>query len=595
MAFDGSTIFTATTATLVGGVFTDTFDLFSTDVDMVRIDLVAGRLYQIDIDNGTAGDFHLRIFDAFGSEVRANDDGFRTNDNVVFSLSPWIEFAPNYSGTYYVAVSPYYMQGYDPASLAGRTAPENPIATTAGTLTILDNGTNFWPSTGSINSITAESSSDETDLFREEDGSLRVSYVGTVDSPTDVDIARIDLEKGDVVVIDVNGLESNGTVLRVINAAGTLIGFDDDSGFGDDPELSFAAPNAGTFYVGISGEGNATYNALDGTGTVAGVTGNYEVIVHRNPTQIGSSGTDTLFGNFAANYIVSLGSNDTVNGNDGDDTLAGGDDQDSLFGGNGLDVLYGEHGNDNLFGGNGSDVVSGGLGEDSLFGGAGNDVLSDGIGNDSLDGGQGADLLAGGLGNDNLFSGLGVFADTLRGDDGIDFLSGGRGTDLMFGGNDGDNLFAGNGNDTLNGDAVNDTMSGGNNDDFVLGDTGDDIVTGNAGNDVLAGGQGNDALNGGTGVDAFDFNSVADGLDIIEDLVLGTDRIDLATIFAATGSVVTVANLVQFVQVTPAGAGADSFLAIDADGAVGGLSFTIVAQVIGVTTVQLFDVDNFLL
>lgn len=120
-------------------------------------------------------------------------------------------------------------------------------------------------------------------------------------------------------------------------------------------------------------------------------------------------------------------------------------------------------------------------------------------------------------------------------------------------------------------------------------------MTGNAGNDVLAGGQGNDALNGGTGVDAFDFNSVADGLDIIEDLVLGTDRIDLATIFAATGSVVTVANLVQFVQVTPAGAGADSFLAIDADGAVGGLSFTIVAQVIGVTTVQLFDVDNFLL
>ena len=594
MPFDGSTIFSATTATLVGGVFTDTFGLTAIDVDMVAITLTAGNLYQIDVDNGVAGDFHLRIFDAFGSEVRANDDGFRSNDDVVFSLSPWIEFAPNYSGTYYVAISPYHMQGYDPASLAGRNAPENPIAITVGTLTISDLGSNLWPTSGSINLITFESASDETDLFREEDGSLRVAYTGAVDVPTDVDMARIDLAKGDVVVIDVNGLEGNGTVLRVFNAAGTQIGIDDESGSGTDPELSFATPNSGTFYVAITGDGNATYNALDGTGTVAGVIGDYEVIVHRNPTQIGSSAANSIFGSSANNYIVSLAGSDTISGNDGNDTLAGGDDNDSVFGGNGNDALYGEHGNDSLFGGNGRDVVSGGLGEDSLFGGSGNDVLSGGTGNDSLDGGKGADLLAGGLGNDDLFSGLGTFADTLRGEDGIDFLSGGKGTDLMFGGNDGDNLFAGNGNDSLNGDAGNDTMSGGDNDDFVLGDTGDDIVTGNAGNDVLTGGQGNDALNGGTGVDAFDFNSVAEGLDNIEDFILLTDRIDLATIFAATGSVVTSANLSQFVQVTPSGAGADSFLGIDANGAVGGLTFTIVAQVVGVTPEQLFDFDNFL-
>ena len=56
---------------------------------------------------------------------------------------------------------------------------------------------------------------------------------------------------------------------------------------------------------------------------------------------------------------------------------------------------------------------------------------------------------------------------------------------------------------------------------------------------------------------------------------------------------VTALNLAQFVQVTPSGAGADSFLAIDADGAVGGLSFSIVAQVNAITPAQLFDFGNF--
>ena len=593
MAIDGSTIASATTATLVAGVFTDSFSLSSVDVDMVRIDLVAGQLYQIDVDNGTAGDFHLRIFDEFGNEVRANDDGFRSDDNVVFSPSPWIEFTPNYSGTYYVAISPYYMQGYDPTTLAGRTAPENPIATTAGTLTITDVGANFWPSAGSINAITFESSSDETDLFRDQDGSLRVSYTGAVDSPTDVDMARIDLEKGDIVVIDVNGLQGNGTVLRVFDDNGFQIGIDGDSGFGTDPELVFAAPILDDYYIAITGDGNATYNALDGTGTLAGVAGDFEVIVHRNPTMIGSSSANLIDGDDGANYIVSLGGIDTLNGNDGNDTLAGGDDGDTVSGGNGRDVLYGEAGNDVLNGGNGSDVVSGGLGDDDL------------------NGGSGTDSLTGGTGNDTLVGGSGSGADTLRGDAGIDVLTGGGGNDRLFGGTEVDTVSGGNGvdimngddgNDTLNGDKDNDTlfggqgldlMQGGEGDDSLFAGSEDDDLNGGVGNDNLSGDLGNDTLNGGSGTDSFVFNSTTEGVDIIEDFSLGFERINLARIFSATGSVVTAANLSQFVQATPAGAGADSFLGVDANGAVGGLTFTIIAQVNAVTAAQLFDIDNY--
>ena len=147
-------------------------------------------------------------------------------------------------------------------------------------------------------------------------------------------------------------------------------------------------------------------------------------------------------------------------------------------------------------------------------------------------------------------------------------------------------VLGGEGVDTLDGQEDNDTLDGGG---------GGDIVSGGTGNDSLSGGLGVDTLNGGTGDDEFDFDNLTDGLDTITDFLLaGGDVIGLSDIFAATGSVVTAGNLAQFIQVTPAGGGADSFLAVDANGAAGGLSFTIIAQVNGITTVQLFDIANFI-
>ncbi len=411
MAFDGSTLAAATTATLVGGFFSDTFSVGNSDVDMVRIDLEAGVKYRFDVDNGTAGDLYLRIFNQFGTEVRANDDGLRVEEDVVFSLSPFIEFVPDVGGSYFVAVSPYYLRSYDPATTLGRVTPENPLITTAGTLTVTSVGTSFWGSAGSMNAILPEDTSDMTDLLRDADGSLRVEFAGAIDSPTDVDMVRIDLNKSDIIVIDVNGNTPDGiigTVIRVFDDNGTQIGFDDDSGAGEDPELIFVAPVLDDYYIGISGEGNTVYSGIDGTGTVsaAGV-GDYEVIIHRNPTQIGTSIANFFTGGSANNYIVTLAGNDTASGNDGDDTIAGGDDNDSLTGNNGQDVLFGEHGNDTLRGQNGSDVLSGGLGNDTVDGGAQDDVVSGGAGDDSLIGGSGNDSLTGDAGSDALNGSVG--------------------------------------------------------------------------------------------------------------------------------------------------------------------------------------------
>jgi Ca2+-binding RTX toxin-like protein len=614
MAFDGSTIANATTANLVSFVFSDTFSIDSTnDVDMVAITLQTGRTYNFDIDNGAAGDLYLRIFDAFGSEVRANDDGFRFGDNVEFSLSPYLEFAPNYSGTYYVAVSAYFLQGYNPFTTLGRSGlVENPIGIVSGTLSIIDAAQPNWPTAASINAIGFETSSDLTDDLRDEGRSHRLPFIGNLSDGVDIDMARMDLVKGDVVVIDVNGLDGTSTTIRVFNQSNTQIGIDDLAGFHSDPELIFGAPSAGSYHVAISGDGNVTYNPVDGTGLVASLfTGDYEVILHLNPTMIGSSNAQVINSGSASDYVVALSGNDTVTGNNGDDTLAGGDEQDSMAGGRGLDVLYGEHGNDSLFGGDDSDVLSGGIGDDLLKGDKGADRLEGGSGNDSMDGGPGNsnDTLDGGEGNDTLVGDKGD--DRLLGGVGNDGLDGGNNDDALDGGSGNDSLLGGSGNDALVGSFDNDTLDGGGNDDALDGGSGNDSLLGGGGNDALTGsfgddtllggngidrligGIGNDLLTGGLGDDSFVFAAVNEGVDTIADFIVASgDVIDLTLLFGA--GVVNAGNLSQFVQTSTSGV-ADSFLAVDANGLTGGLSFTIIAQVIGVTSVELFDSTHFVL
>ncbi len=324
MAFDGSTIGAATTGTFVGTTYTDTFISGFSDVDMVALTLNEGRRYLVDVDNGL--DFYLRIFDVFGNEVAFNDDGNRSaaGDNIVNPLSPFIEFIPNHSGTYYVAVSPYYVQDYNPFSTAGRIVPENPLASSTGTLVVTDVLDDRYPSAGSIQSILGENLfTDVSDHFPE-GGRIRVEFSGSIDSPTDVDITRIDLHKADVLVIDVNGLTGNGTVVRVFDAFGTQLAFDDNSGTGFDSELVFSAPSLSSFFFAISGDGNSTYNGLDGTGTTPGTTGNLEIIFHLNPTLIGTGSSQATAGASGEDYIVGLAGNDTLSGLDGNDTLAGG-------------------------------------------------------------------------------------------------------------------------------------------------------------------------------------------------------------------------------------------------------------------------------
>jgi Ca2+-binding RTX toxin-like protein len=614
MAFEGSTMGAAEVRTFAGGIITEQFIVSLADVDMLQVELVGGRTYEIDVDNGN--DSLLRIFDAFGNEVKRNDDGFDLGEAT--GLQPYTQFMANYSGRYYLAFSPYYLDDYNPAATLGRVSPENGLTVAVSDLTVTDLGARFFPDFASISGITAKGNGDQSDVFAAPDRRpIRIEYAvaTSVTSGGDVEMGRFDLLKGETVVVDINGRITGSAdildaVVRVFDDTGSPIGIDNGSGSGEDSELIFVAPNTDDFYIAVSGEGNASYDALNGSGTLTGDGGLFTAILHRNPTLMGSSGAQVLNGTGGADYIVLLAGADTADGGLSNDTIAGGDDNDTLTGGDGEDTLYGEFDNDTLDGGRGRDVVVGGEGDDSLRGGTttsddrleggvGNDTLTDGNGNDTQLGGDGADTMNAGAGNNAADGGAGN--DTLVAGPGADTLLGGTGNDSLNASDGANRLDGGAGADSIRGGAVADTLIGGSGNDTIIGLDGADTISGgddadtlngSLGNDTISGDPGNDSLLGGAGADVFDFNAIAEQTDIIGDFVPATDRIDLVGIFGA--GVVNAGNLAQFVQVTVAGI-SDTFLGVDANGPGGGIFFNIIAQVNGLTPAQLFDINNFIL
>jgi subtilisin-like proprotein convertase family protein len=80
-----------------------------------------------------------------------------------------------------------------------------------------------------------------------------------------------------------------------------------------------------------------------------------------------------------------------------------------------------------------------------------------------------------------------------------------------------ENVFSGDGNDTIIGNSAANALDGGRGNDLLYGFAGNDSLDGGAGNDILVGGFGNDSLTGGSGADNFIFNSLSQGIDIIQD------------------------------------------------------------------------------
>ncbi len=97
----------------------------------------------------------------------------------------------------------------------------------------------------------------------------------------DVDLFAVSLAAGETLTVDIDATtlaepSDLDSFLRLFDAGGLQLAANDDANGSLESFLSFVAPAAGTYFVGVSAYGNAAYDpAVDGSGQVAATTGGY--------------------------------------------------------------------------------------------------------------------------------------------------------------------------------------------------------------------------------------------------------------------------------------------------------------------------------
>jgi hypothetical protein len=247
------------------------------DVDLYKFKADAGDRVTFDLDRPALStlDSVLRLFNAAGQEIAISDDDASPTEPD--SLESYIDFTFVVDGTYYIGVSGAFNDGYNAVTGAGDVAG----------------------SQGKYKLIAQDyQDPDSNDALNEPEETLgrTDSDVGTISAPTDVDIYRINVSAGDTIAFDVdldltNPLTPVDSFLRLFNDNGVQLAINDD---GDDPTevaemvghsyFEYTFLEGGTYFIGISGVGNETYDPMTGDGDTAGAVGNYTLYTtHLNP------------------------------------------------------------------------------------------------------------------------------------------------------------------------------------------------------------------------------------------------------------------------------------------------------------------------
>ncbi len=268
---------------------------FAEDVDFYSVALEADQTVTFDIDGEAqvfndsllvypsldgltqTPDTELRLFDADGNELAANNDGAASDE--VFSRDPFLAFTASEAGTYYVGVSQLGNRNYDPFTVrsgSGWTFPEVGVFYGDYELTAtLIEGNNGQP-------------------------------------PTDGDITGTDAADtliGDTTANTINALGGDDTV------AGDL---------GDD------------IITGSGGDDILRGDLNDRTTQDDGIGGNDIIFGGEGSDRIGGkSGNDILSGDAGDDFIWGDAGDDIIMGVTGDDILVG----DNFSGGSGSDLF----------------------------------------------------------------------------------------------------------------------------------------------------------------------------------------------------------------------------------------------------------------
>ncbi len=232
-----------------------------------------------------------------------------------------------------------------------------------------------------------------------------------------------------------------------------------------------------------------------------------------------------------------------------------------------------------------SDEILGSALANMLVGNGTANIIYAYAGNDTLDGGGGSDTMYGGAGNDiyyvdnlaDIVCEAGSGSDTVR-------------SAVSFNLNaDGSSVVGSFENLRLTGTAV--TGTGNSLANVIFGNDSANRLNGNGGKDVIFGGGGNDTMTGGSGSDRFCRDGLSsEGKDTISDFKIGRggDVLDIDSVL--TGYRSGSSNVNDFVRLTESGG--NTTVNIDANGAVGGYSFTSAVVLAGVTGTSVNQLIN---
>lgn len=230
-----------------------------TDVTMYKFTVEAGQNIGFDVDNNGSGlDGYLRLFDRYGVETSTSDDDAAPGEQL--GVSPYLYTTFVNAGTWYIAVCGKGNVSFNPLT-----------------------GTNDLQ--GSSGGFTLTTFLVDSDRLSTATGIAVAGAIATasIDTPTDVDLFKFTVSAGQTVDFDVddsgNGFDG---YLRLFDATGNPIAANDNAAapgeqLGTSPYLRRTFTSGGTFYVGVSGKGNQSYNAVTGTGDTAGSVGAYSL------------------------------------------------------------------------------------------------------------------------------------------------------------------------------------------------------------------------------------------------------------------------------------------------------------------------------
>jgi uncharacterized delta-60 repeat protein len=264
----GNTISTAKTVS-IGSTTAESIGS-STDVDVYAVTVIAGETigFNINQTSGSTLDSYLRLFNSSGTQIAFNNDGAASGETL--GKSSYLSYTFTTGGIYYVGISGYSNISYSITTGSGAVA-----GSVGGYDLIISNLTSdsAGSSISTAKSVTIGSTTSET--------------IGT---STDIDVYKITVTAGETISFNLNDSGSFDSYLRIFNSSGTQITFNDNGAapgetLGTSSYISYTFTSGGTYYVGVSGHGNSTYNVVTGGGTTSGSTGLYSLIItYTTPT-----------------------------------------------------------------------------------------------------------------------------------------------------------------------------------------------------------------------------------------------------------------------------------------------------------------------